>query len=121
MPTITEYNLNTGELTTRELTPQEIAEIPSPTKANTLAIITREIGSILDQGAKAWGYDSIVSAASYSSSTNFQYAADARALVEWRDAVWGWAIPLFDSVVAGQDTTAFLANIPQQPPQPVVE
>jgi hypothetical protein len=120
MPTITEYNLNTGELTTRELTPQEIAEIPSPKKADTIAIITREIGSILDQGAKAWGYDSIVSAVSYSASTNFQYAADARALIEWRDAVWQWAIPLLDNVVAGQDVSAFLADIPQQPNQPVV-
>jgi len=120
MATITERNVTTGQVTTRELTPQELAQFPAPTQADTIALISREIGIILDQGAKAWGYDSIVSAASYSSSTNFQYAADAKALSDWRDAVWAWAIPLFSSVVAGQDPATFLVNTPKQPTQPVV-
>jgi hypothetical protein len=120
MSTITEYNVTTGQTITRELTPQELAEIPFLTQADTIDKISRQITSTLDQGAKAWGYDSIVSAVSYASSTNFQYAADAKALSDWRDAVWAWAIPFFSSVVAGQDPTEFLVNIPKQPTQPIV-
>jgi len=120
MATITEKNITTGELTTRELTQQELDQYTPTTQADTIEIISREISSILDQGAKAWGYDSIVSATSYASSANLQYAADAKALSDWRDTVWAWAIPLFPSVVAGQDPAAFLQNIPKQPTQPVV-
>lgn len=120
MATITEYNVTTGQTVARELTAQELAELPVPTQADTIEIISRQITSILDQGARTWGYDSIVSAVSYASSTNFQYAADAKALSDWRDAVWAWAIHLFSSVIAGQDPTEFLANIPKQPTKPIV-
>jgi hypothetical protein len=120
MATITEINVTTGETITRNLTPQELADRSAPTQANTIEIISRQIGEILNQGAKEWGYDSIVSAVSYASSTNFQYAADSKALSDWRDAVWSWAIALFPSVVAGQDPVDFLKNIPKQPTQPVV-
>ena len=114
MATITERNVTTGEVISRELTPEELSNSSAPTQADTIAVISREITSILDQGAKAWGYDSIVSAASYASSANAQYVADAKALIGWRDSVWSWAIPLFPSVTIGEDHAVFLANIPKQ-------
>jgi hypothetical protein len=91
---------------------------PAPTQAETVSSITLAIQQSLDAGAKAWGYDNIVSAASYASSTNTQYAADAKALIGWRDAVWAWAIPQFATVAAGTDPTAFMATMPAQPAQP---
>ena len=39
----------------------------------------------LDAVAKSWGYDSLVSAASYSGSSNPQFKAEAEALINWRD------------------------------------
>jgi hypothetical protein len=91
-----------------------------PTQAEIVSNITSAIQQSLDAGAKAWGYDNIVSAASYANSTNTQYAADAKALIGWRDAVWAWAIPQFATVAAGTDPTTFLATMPAQPTQPKV-
>jgi hypothetical protein len=89
-----------------------------PTQQETIDAISYAIQQALDAGAKAWGYDNIVSAASYANSTNTQYAADAKALIGWRDAVWAWAIPQFATVAAGTDPTAFMATMPAQPAQP---
>jgi hypothetical protein len=120
MAIVTEVNVQTGQVFQREMTAEEISSYVQPTQADTISSISSEIASILDKGAKAWGYDSIVSAVSYATSTNFQYAADAKALSDWRDAVWSWAISAFPRVVAGQDPSEFLVNIPQQPIQPVI-
>jgi hypothetical protein len=91
---------------------------PAPTQAETVSNIASAIQQSLDAGAQKWNYDSIVSAASYANSTNTQYAADAKALIGWRDAVWAWAIPQFATVAAGTDPTAFMATMPAQPAQP---
>jgi hypothetical protein len=103
---------------TQSLIPCAVVPIVS-TQAETVSNITSAIQQSLDVGAKAWGYDSIVSAASYASSTNAQYAVDAKALIGWRDAVWAWAIPQFATVVAGTDPQTFMVNMPIQPTQPV--
>lgn len=96
-----------------------ILEAPPPiTKEQTVEAISSALEYNLDQGAKKWGYTSIVAAASYASSTNPQYAADAAALIQWRDDVWDWAIPLFPGVKAGDDVAAFIAKMPAQPAQP---
>lgn len=91
-----------------------------PTQAQTVATLSAAVSAALDAGAQKWGYDNIVSAASYATSTNAQYAADAKALIGWRDAVWSWAIPQFATVAAGTTAATFLASMPAQPAQTTV-
>ena len=93
---------------------------PEPTLQETQDAISARIQNTIDTLAKSWGYDNIVSAISYLSSSNKQYAADATALNTWRDAVWTWAFQNFPSITAGQDVNAFLANIPAAPSKPTV-
>jgi hypothetical protein len=76
--------------------------------------------SAINDAAKQWGYDGIVSAASYVSSTNAQYVAEAKALIEWRDQVWGWGISALEKVTPGKLTAEFLANMPDFPKRPVI-
>ncbi|UOF82052.1 hypothetical protein [Caudoviricetes sp.] len=93
---------------------------PAPTQAETIAIISSAIQNSLDAGAQKWNYQDLATAASYANSTIPQYAADAKALIAWRDAVWSWAIPQFATIVAGTDPQTFMANMPVQPTQPKV-
>ena len=90
------------------------------TSTETTALIESAIQSRLDTVARSWGYFNIVTAISYVSSTNSQYAADAQALISWRDSVWAWAIPLLSGIQGGEDIPTFLQNIPVQPQQPTV-
>jgi len=74
----------------------------------------------LDALAKSWGYDSLLSAASYAASSVTQYAADAKALIAWRDAFWQAAFALEAAVKAGtkpMPATAadFVALMPAAP------
>jgi hypothetical protein len=80
---------------------------------------------LLDGGAAAWGFDSLVSAASYLTSKNTQRKADAVALVGWRDDLWDASSALKSAVIAGTEPapasiSAFLAALPAQPSRPVV-
>lgn len=43
---------------------------------------------ILDTKAKEYGYDNILSAVSYSNSTNIIYKIEGIAFIEWRDKLW---------------------------------
>ena len=110
-----------GKIITADSTGYPISvDPPSPNKDQTIVILTAAVQQALDKGALAWGYDSIVSAASYSSSSNPQYAADAKALIDWRDATWAWAYPAMDKAPDGMDPIIFLQGMPNQPKQPTV-
>jgi hypothetical protein len=78
--------------------------------------------SWLDATARAWGYDSVISAASYATSGVAQYKADAQALIGWRDALWQAAYTIDVSVKNGQAAPAtaadFLAMLPAAPARP---
>jgi hypothetical protein len=91
----------------------------NPTQEETVTNITNALQSALDAGAQAWGYNDIVTAASYAASSNVQYAADAQALIMWRDAVWSWALPLLPNIPLGETPQEFMVNMPQQPSQPI--
>jgi len=86
--------------------------------AQAVSNINAAIQAKLDGGASDWGYDNLATAASYATSSNTQYAADAKALIDWRDAVWAWAIPKFSDVTPGEDPATFMQDMPVQPPQP---
>ena len=93
---------------------------PTETMQQTQDRLSASLTSAINDGAKQWGYDDIVSAVSYTTSTNKQYAADAAALIGWRDEVWAWGIPALATVTPGETTGQFLATMPAQPEQPKV-
>lgn len=70
----------------------------------------------VDATARDRSYDSGNSLASYTSSTNPAWAAEATAFVAWRDAVWLYAYAELDKVLAGErpqpTVEAFLAELP---------
>ena len=94
--------------------------------AHQLQIITQYIGGVqaaLDATAQSWGYDSLVSAASYATSTNAQFRMEATALISWRDAVWLWAQDQEVGIKAGTipmpiSPVAFAASMPASPARP---
>lgn len=91
---------------------------PGETQQQAQNRLTPSVTSAINDGAQSWGYDSIESAVSYVTSSNPQYAAEARAMSEWRDQVWAWAIPALASVTPNMTIGAFLANMPDIPPRP---
>ncbi len=64
------------------------ASAPAPTVTQQLAALQQGVQHWLDTTAQANGYDGIASCCSYYNSTVAQYAADAKAAITWRDAVW---------------------------------
>jgi hypothetical protein len=90
------------------------------TKEQTIEIINVSVQGALDSGAQSWGYSSIVAGASYYGCNTPQYAADAVALMDWRDSVWQWAYAKYPSVTPGETPAEFMVDMPTQPPKPVV-
>ena len=90
------------------------------TKEQAQNRLSPSITSAINDEAHQWGYDDIVSAVSYITSTNPQYVAEAKALLKWRDEVWSWAIPALNQVIPGETAGQFLANMPSPPARPVV-
>lgn len=69
----------------------------------------------LDKKARERQYDNAISLATYTSSTNAQWKAEADAFVAWRDAVYVYALSVLDSVQqGGQQPTIddFIAGLP---------
>lgn len=61
---------------------------PLPDPAEVLAAAARAVSAHIERQARALGYDSAASLASYTSSTVTAWQAEAEAFVAWRDAVW---------------------------------
>lgn len=105
--------------------------VPAPTSAEIAAQQAAQLTSqceaaaqsSLDSLARSWGYDNIVSAASYANSTVAQYKAEAAALVAWRDATWQAAESLEAQIAAGTaqapaTVASFVALLPAAPSRP---
>lgn len=82
MPTITVISALTGE----KIHDVYIAEEVPPAPA--MEDYRRAVQTHIDRTARQRRYDSAASCASYSASTNPVWAAEAAALIAWRDAVW---------------------------------
>ncbi len=75
---------------------------PDSTLDDLIPIYELKLQQVLDSQAQAWGYDNIVSAASYVPSSNAQFKAEASALVGWRDSVWVWAAEVLSNIKTGK-------------------
>ena len=106
-----------------------IVPAPTPTAAQiqeqTIASCVTSAQARLDALAKLWGYDSILSAASYANSTTARFKAESLALIAWRDAVWLFAYQLLDDINSGiksapSSAGEFLSLLPEAPERPSV-
>lgn len=102
-----------------------LADRPVPTQAQTISACKSALQSVLDAGAQAWGYDSIVTAVSYVGDPDPQFSAEALALRQWRSDVWRWSIAQEASITAGitpapASVDEFVSSAPVQPARPKV-
>lgn len=83
----------------------------------TVSEMASAVQSHLDSTVKVKGYDSILSCASYVSSTNVTFASESAKVIVWRDAVWSYCYSELSKVQSGlraiPDTTdAFILELP---------
>ena len=81
--------------------PMIVPAPPEPTPAEIIAQLSHAVQSHLDRTARERNYDSILSCATYATSTNPQFAAEGLACVGWRDAVWAACYSVMADVMAG--------------------
>jgi len=98
---------------------------PIPTTAQLILAGETAAQNLLDSTAKAWGYDSLLSAASYVNSLVPQYKSESAVLTQWRDSLWSTAFQIEQACTATPPTQAFpttidafLAMLPAVPVRP---
>ena len=74
---------------------------PTLTPEQVLAGLTRTIQAALDSFARTRGYDNMLSACTYATSTVPKFAAEGQYCVEARDTVWAAAYVILADVQAG--------------------
>ena len=74
---------------------------PPPTPEQVQAGYTAAIEAHVEATARARGYTSAVSCATYATSTNPAWQAEGVAFVAWRDDVWTAALAMLAAVQAG--------------------
>ena len=92
------------------------AKAPPAPPAPTLADYSAAIQTIIEATAQARGYDSSISLISYATSSNPQWAAEAKAFAAWRDQIWTYVYTQLAAVQSGQraqpSAYALVAEIP---------
>lgn len=100
--------------------PSCVADEPAPPMTEAAAIAA--IQQRLDAQAKAWGYDSALSAASYATSNRSRFRAEGEAIRDWRDATWERGYEILAQAQAGQIAVSsipeLLALLPAAPDRP---
>jgi hypothetical protein len=93
--------------------------LPGPTFEQILATVTPGVQAWMDRTAQQKGYDSVVSCATYATSTVAEFRGDATAIIAWRDAVWVAAYAWRDGL-NGQlpPTLPTIEDVIAQLPQP---
>lgn len=87
-------------------------DIPPPTTQEAAAILAKRIDNALDYLAAQWGYSKgIDNAATWSVSTNPQFAAEGKALAVYRDEVWVWV----SAQPPGTISREGMPEVPQRP------
>ena len=78
-----------------------LSDPPPPTTEQVIASYTAAVQQHLDDTAKQRGYDGILSACTYATSTNAKFSAEGQAAVAWRDAVWATCYATLAAVESG--------------------
>lgn len=97
----------------------ECVSIPPhiPTPEELQANLTRSVQAHMDKTAQERHYDDIFTAVSYVNSSDPVFAAEASALLLWRDQVWRLCYTMLDEVKAGvrpiPSATELLAELPK--------
>ena len=65
--------------------------VPPPTFEEYVAAFTPGLQQWMEDTAMENAYDSVLSCVSYLGSNVVQFAGDAQAMSDWRDALWRWA------------------------------
>ena len=96
-----------------------ILPAPGPTFAEIVQALMPGVQAWMDSVARANGYDSVISCASYANSGVEQWRNDAVAVIAWRDAVWQAAYA-WQAGANGQlpATIPTVAEVIAQLPQP---
>lgn len=92
---------------------------PDPTGQELIDLCISAVQKNLDSVAKSWGYDSLLSAASYANSSNLQFKAESEALISWRDQCWTKAYELVGNA-APKSVEDFLSQLPKSPVKPSI-
>ncbi len=112
---IKEWNINTPKPTE-----EQIAEWFSDTTLEiqkNMEDAVKSLDLLIDNKAKARGYDSTLSICTYLTSTNEQWAAEAKAFIEWRDAVWTRALKAKDDILSKSRTAPTQEEFIQELPE----
>jgi len=75
---------------------------PEPTPEETIKMFTDAIQARLDAFARTRGYDGILSACTYVTSTVMKFAAEGQYCVEARDTTWATAYSILADVESGE-------------------
>lgn len=99
------------------LTPEEEAQRDAEESAHAAGAVEREVirmaGIVqlhLDDTARAYGYDNVISACSYASCPN-TYQAEGQAFIQWRAACWGKCYQVMYDVQSGARATPTSAEL----------
>nr|WP_321980132.1 hypothetical protein [uncultured Cohaesibacter sp.] len=79
---------------------------------------TNAIQAMLDAAANTRLYDSAATMSTYVSSNNTEWAAEAAAMIAWRDAVWLYAYEQLDLVQSGQRSQPTVDELLAELPTP---
>jgi hypothetical protein len=115
-----EWDDNSGYWLIRDLTPEELKiKFPPPEpEPLTIADFTRAIDTHIEAKARELQYNSAAHLASYvASEKRLDWAAEARAFIDWRDDVWTYAIAELKKFEDGtrplpESTESFVAELP---------
>lgn len=102
------------------LTDEPQPEPPPPPPPLTADDFVRAVQGELDRVARARGYDSILSAATYAGDPDPVFAAEAAALIAWRSACWRYCYQQLEAVQgatreAPASVASFVAELPAAP------
>lgn len=115
------------------ITSWSVPNIPQPSHEEIMAMYTPEleqayklnqfinngmplIENYIDAIAKERQYDSALSCASYSNSTNLQWKSEAGAFIVWRDSVFSYTIEQIALMEAGERTIPTFAEFKNELP-----
>ncbi len=105
---ITHWSVPGVEKPTEEYLQSLFAEYERPFKINELTSRAElHIARLLDTTAQSKQYDSALSCISYTTSTNIGWAVEARAFINWRDALFVYFIKVQSEIQQGAPIPSF--------------